>query len=140
VVDTQLTQTGLEDLSVRRAEVVKRCAYDADPAGYVARGRTARADRRVGLPAAPGTMSVLTALLPVEQGVACLAALRARVDAVLAPGDGRSRDQIVADTLVERVTGRRAAGRRRSAAAPVRRGAGASDRGAGWWAVSGSVL
>ena len=50
-------------------------------------------------------MSVLSGLLPVEQGVACLAALRKHTDAVVAAGDTRTRDQIMADTLVERVTG-----------------------------------
>ena len=50
-------------------------------------------------------MSVLSGLLPVEQGVACLAALRRHTDAVVAAGDTRTRDQIMADTLVERVTG-----------------------------------
>ena len=50
-------------------------------------------------------MSVLSGFLPVEQGVACLAALRKHTDAVVAAGDARTRDQIMADTLVERVTG-----------------------------------
>jgi hypothetical protein len=50
-------------------------------------------------------------LLPVEQGVACLAALRKHADSLIATGDsgGRSRDQILADTLVERLTGQTAA-------------------------------
>lgn len=84
---------------------MRRLAYEADRAAYVARGRTARADRRVGLRPAPDTMSVLSGFLPVEQGVACLAALRKHTDAVVAAGDARTRDQIMADTLVERVTG-----------------------------------
>ena len=50
-------------------------------------------------------MSVLSGLLPVEQGVACLAALRRATDATIAAGDERTRDQVMADTLVERVTG-----------------------------------
>ena len=41
-------------------------------------------------------MSVLSGLLPVEQGVACLAALRRHTDAVVAAGDTRTRDQIMA--------------------------------------------
>ena len=77
----------------------------ADPAGYVARGRTTRADRRVTLRPAPDTMSLLTGFLPVEQGVACLAALRRHTDRLLAAGDARGRGQIMADTLVERLTG-----------------------------------
>jgi hypothetical protein len=50
-------------------------------------------------------MAVLTGYLPVEQGVACYAALRQHADAAVATGDERTRDQIMADTLVERVTG-----------------------------------
>jgi hypothetical protein len=93
-------------LSLRRAEaVIKRCAYEADRAGYLARGRAARTDRRVTLRPAPDTMSVLSGFLPVEQGVACLAALRAHADTVLAGGDTRTRDQVMADTLIERITG-----------------------------------
>ena len=105
-VDAQLCAAGVERLSARRAAATaRRYAYDADPAGYVARGRTARADRRVTLRPAPDTMSLLTGFLPVEQGVACLAALRRHTDALLAAGDARGRGQIMADTLVERLTG-----------------------------------
>ena len=55
-------------------------------------------------------MAGLGAFLPVEQGVACWAALKARVDAVKAAGDPRTRSQIAADTLVERLTGHESAG------------------------------
>src|SRR5215203_2526069 len=54
-------------------------------------------------------MAILSGYLPVEQGVACLAALRRHTDTVKADGDPRSRDQIMADTLVERLTGQDAA-------------------------------
>lgn len=40
--------------------------------------------------------------LPAEQGVACLKSLRDQTDALKAAGDPRCRDQIMADTLVER--------------------------------------
>ena len=64
-----------------RAEArVKKLAYETDRAGYTQRGRKARADRRVTLRPAPDTMAVLSGLLPVEQGVACLAALRKAAD------------------------------------------------------------
>ena len=106
LVDEQICAAGIDRLSPRRAAaVVGRLAYEADRAAYVARGRTARKDRRVGLRPAPDTMSVLSGFLPVEQGVACLAALRKHTDAVVAAGDTRTRGQIMADTLVERVTG-----------------------------------
>ncbi len=69
------------------------------------RGRTERKHRRVGVRPAPDTMAVLTGYLPVEQGIACYAALRQHADTAVATGDGRTRDQIMADTLVERLTG-----------------------------------
>ncbi len=107
-VDKELADAGLEEMGFRHAEAtVKRIAYETDRAGFTTRGRTARRDRRVTLRPAPDTMSVLSGLLPVEQGVACLAALRQHADGLIAVGDtgGRTRDQILADTLVERLTG-----------------------------------
>jgi hypothetical protein len=50
-------------------------------------------------------MGHLGALLPVAQGVAVWATLGREADAQVAAGDGRTRSQIMADTLVERVTG-----------------------------------
>jgi hypothetical protein len=49
-------------------------------------------------------MCRLTALLPVRDGVAAYAALNRAAD--LRAGDGRSRSQVMADELVERITGR----------------------------------
>ncbi|NYD36480.1 HNH endonuclease [Actinomycetospora corticicola] len=108
LVDQQCAEAGLDELGRKQAlAAVKKLAYQADPAGFVARARATRKDRRVTLRPAPDTMSVLSGLLPVEQGVACLAALRKHADSLIATGDtdGRNRDQIVADTLVERLTG-----------------------------------
>ena len=53
-------------------------------------------------------MSLLSGL-PVEQGVACLAALQAEATARKADGDQRSKNQIMADALVARITGRETA-------------------------------
>ena len=51
-------------------------------------------------------MTRLTALLPMKQGVAAYAALKACADSIAGVGpEARSRSQIMADTLVERVTG-----------------------------------
>jgi hypothetical protein len=109
-VDAQLAGE-LDGCAPRQAAALARkLAYAADPEGFVARGRTARADRRVGLRPAPDTMIVLSGFLPVEQGVACWAALRAYTDTVKGAGDSRTRDQIMADTLVERITGQARAG------------------------------
>ncbi|HEU5005737.1 MAG TPA: DUF222 domain-containing protein, partial [Jatrophihabitantaceae bacterium] len=62
-------------------------------------------DRRVTLRPAPDAMTRLTALLPVAQGVAVYAALGRAADTNIATGDERGRGQVMADTLVERVTG-----------------------------------
>ena len=48
-------------------------------------------------------MTYVTALLPVAQGVGVYAALKRAADTTF---DDRSRGQVMADTLVERVTGR----------------------------------
>lgn len=96
----------LEQWGDRRVEAeTRRAAYRLDPAGFVARARNAETDRHVSLRPAPDTMSRLCALLPVAQGVAVLAALRAAADTHQAGGDPRGRGQVMADTLVTRITG-----------------------------------
>jgi hypothetical protein len=105
-VDQQLAAAGLEGLAPKAAAgLARRLASAADPAGAVKRARNARADRRVSLRPAPDTMAWFTALLPVEDGVRCLAALTRHTDTVNAAGDARSRSQIMADSLTERLTG-----------------------------------
>ncbi len=105
VVDTELAAQ-LERLGDRRVEAAARTlAYRLDPAGFVERCRAAENDRRVWLRPAPDTMCRLTALLPVVQGVAAYAALRRTADTAISDGDGRSRGQLMADTVVERLTG-----------------------------------
>ena len=85
------------------AAVAKAIAYRLDPHAVVDRASRATHDRTVTIRPAPDTMTYLTALLPVAQGVSVYAALKREADAC---GDGRSRGQVMADTLVERVTGR----------------------------------
>ena len=69
---------------------VRKAAYEADRHGYVQRGRTERQHRRVGVRPAPDTMAVLTGYLPVEQGIACYAALQQHADGMVATGDSRA--------------------------------------------------
>ena len=103
-VDEQLKGAGIAGMGVKAATAcARKAAYEADREGFVRRGRTERKHRRVGIRPAPDTMAFLSGYLPVEQGVACYAALKQHADA--ASGDGRTRDQIMADTLVERLTG-----------------------------------
>ncbi|MFF2677566.1 DUF222 domain-containing protein [Arthrobacter koreensis] len=82
-----------------------------DPASQVRRNAKAVSDRYVSCRPAPDTMCFVTGLLPVAQGVAVYAALSRAADSLRASGDARSRGQIMADTLVERVTGQAAADR-----------------------------
>lgn len=87
------------------AAETRRHAYQLDPAAAVARARKAVEERCVTLRPAPDTMTYLTGQLPVVQGVAVFAALTREADTRRAQGDERSRGQVMADTLVERVTG-----------------------------------
>jgi hypothetical protein len=87
----------------RVAAAAKAIAYRLDPHAVVERAAKAEDDRTVTIRPAPDTMTYLTALLPVAQGVSVYAALRREADT---RGDGRPRGQVMADTLVERVTGR----------------------------------
>jgi Domain of unknown function (DUF222) len=110
-VDAQLKAAGISRMGLKTATVcLRKAAYEADREGYVQRGRTERQHRRVGVRPAPDTMAVLTGYLPVEQGIACYAALQQHADGIVATGDRRTRDQIMADTLVERLTGQTTAG------------------------------
>lgn len=87
----------------RLAAEAKAIAYRLDPRAVVDRAARAETERTVTIRPAPDTMTYVTALLPVAQGVSVYAALKREAD--VCP-DGRSRGQVMADTLVERVTGR----------------------------------
>lgn len=88
----------------------KALAYRLDPEAVVRRAARAEADRRVTTRPVPDTMARLSALLPVAQGVAAHAALSKAADEARAAGDPRTRGQVMADTLVERLTGQSCAG------------------------------
>lgn len=83
----------------------RSAAYRRDPRSVTQRAAHAETGRHVSLRPAPDTMCYLTALLPVSAGVAIHAALVRNADALRTGGDPRSRGQIMADDLVERVTG-----------------------------------
>jgi hypothetical protein len=80
----------------------------------VNRRAKAEADRRVSMRPAPDTMAQLSALLPAAQGVAVWATLSRIADQARTAGDTRSRNQVMTDVLVERITGQTTA-----AAVPV---------------------
>ena len=113
---------GLGDRAL--AAAARRAAYRLDPLAATARAARATADRCVTLRPAPDAMTWLSALLPVAQGVACYAALSTVADtARTAGGELRGRGQVMADTLVERLTGRAA-----GSPVPVRLGLVMTDR------------
>ena len=96
----------LEKLGDR--QVISRArgaAYRLDPAAAVRRAAKAESERFVSCRPAPDTMTYLTGLLPVAQGVGVYAVLSREADRLRASGDSRGRGQIMADTLVERITG-----------------------------------
>jgi hypothetical protein len=95
------TLDGMGDTRV--AAAAKAIAYRLDPHAVVDRAAKAETERTVTIRPAPDTMTYLTALLPVAQGVSVYAALRRAADTTF---DDRSRGQVMADTLVERTTGR----------------------------------
>ncbi|BBZ76154.1 HNH endonuclease [Mycolicibacterium anyangense] len=92
---------GLGDAALIAA--AKAIAYRLDPHAVVDRAARAAGERTVTIRPAPDTMTYLTALLPVAQGVSVYAALKHQADVRV---DGRTRGQVMADALVERVTGR----------------------------------
>jgi hypothetical protein len=87
----------------RVAAAARAIAYRLNARAVVDRAAKAESERTVTIRPAPDTMTWVTALLPVAQGVAVYAALKRAADTTF---DDRSRGQVMADTLIERVTGR----------------------------------
>lgn len=100
-----------------------RMAYRLDPQAVLRRIRRVENDRCVTSRPAPDTMAYLSALLPAARAVACYAALAKAADTARAQGDSRSRGQVMADTLVELLTGQKTAD-----ATPVEIGLVVTDR------------
>jgi hypothetical protein len=102
----QVSEPWAAGQSPRRVEGAARAlAAELDPAAAVRRAAKAAGERRVTLRPTPDTMTYLTTLLPVAQGVAAWASLRTAARAQKAAGDQRTESQIMADLLVQRVTG-----------------------------------
>ncbi|WLQ08653.1 DUF222 domain-containing protein [Arthrobacter oryzae] len=97
------TFSGAGDRAVIAA--ARSAAYRRDPRSVADRASHAAAERHVSLRPAPDTMCYVTAFLPVAEGVAVHAALTRHADTLGSDGDRRSRGQLMADALVERVTG-----------------------------------
>jgi hypothetical protein len=86
----------------RIVAAAKEIAARLDAQAVVDRAAKAEADRTVTIRPAPDCMTYVTVLLPVRQGVGVYAALKRSADTTF---DDRSRGQVMADTVVERVTG-----------------------------------
>ena len=93
----------------RVADLARTISYRLDPGAAMRRNRKAETDRRVTIRPARDTMSNLTGLLPVSQGVAAYAALRKHAESLRAHGDPRTLSQIMADTFYARLTGQQSA-------------------------------
>ncbi|MGH8882286.1 MAG: DUF222 domain-containing protein, partial [Stackebrandtia sp.] len=107
-VDRLLSDKDLAHLGVGRLrELARTLAAQVAPEKFLARTAAARSGRRVTLRPAADGMTNLTAHLPAEQGAACYAALqKAFTEVSVDPAPlTRSRGQVMADTLVERLTG-----------------------------------
>ncbi len=97
---------GLGDRQV--AHRAREAGYRLDPHALIRRTTRAESERCVTVRPAPDAMSYLTGVLPLAQGVEVYATLRRHAESLIGTGasGGRSRNQIMADTLVSRVTGR----------------------------------
>ncbi|MFI2485840.1 HNH endonuclease [Promicromonospora kroppenstedtii] len=97
----------LSRMSTRRLVArIKELAARLDVHACVNRNAKAVTERRVSIRPAPDLMVYLTALVPMAQGVQAYAQLKTTAEAAKAMGDGRGVGQIMADTLIERVTTR----------------------------------
>jgi Domain of unknown function (DUF222) len=105
-LDAELCADGSKLDGMGDARIVaaaRAIAYRLNAQAVVDRAAKAESERTVSIRPAPDTMSWVTALLPVAQGVSVYAALKRAADTTF---DDRTRGQVMADTLVERVTGR----------------------------------
>src|SRR3954471_15900121 len=102
-----------ERLGVRRVHnLTTRLAMEVAPEKAQLKARAARAGRHVRVRLAADGMADLVAHVPAEQAAACFGALHRAVNDHYVTADTvtRSRGQILADTLVERLTGQACAG------------------------------
>ncbi|GAA2058815.1 HNH endonuclease signature motif containing protein [Williamsia deligens] len=96
----------LDGIGDRALEALaKQIAYQRDPHAVVDRNASAPKDRRVSMRPKPDAMVQLSALLPMTAGIAAYAALKQHADGLVGDDD-RTHAQVMADTLLERLTGK----------------------------------
>lgn len=107
----EFTRDGAPGTVIVRSARALTC--QVDPRTAEERARTAAAGRYVSLRPAPDAMTLLTALLPAQDGAAVHAALTRATNATAGADatDGRTRAQITADVLIARLTGQSPGGR-----------------------------
>lgn len=98
----ELAKMGTRRLVAR----IKELAAHLDVHACVNRNAKAVSERRVSIRPAPDLMVYLTALVPMAQGVQAYAHLKTTAETTKAGGDERGVGQIMADTLIEKTTGR----------------------------------
>ncbi|MGC2976626.1 DUF222 domain-containing protein [Brevibacterium sp. FAM 25378] len=110
-VDTRMKRslepTGLRSL---RAEV-RALSAEMDAEAAAKRAAKAATNRRVNLTVIDDGMARISAILPLPQAVAAYESLRAGAESITVAGDagGRNRQQVLADTFVERLSGQSSA-------------------------------
>ncbi|GAA1674804.1 hypothetical protein GCM10010977_28080 [Citricoccus zhacaiensis] len=108
----ELMSCRLGPIGVKKLAAEARAhAQRLDQESAVAQLERGTAERRVSVRPATGGMAYLTALLPMPQAVAVYANLHRDASTAVGVGDaeGRTRDQTMADLLVERATGQSSA-------------------------------
>ena len=106
-VDTRL-EPHLGKCSDRRiGALAAGITAELDAASIVAKRSRAVASRRVSVRPAPDGMAILTAILPCADAIAALVTLQRSAETTAHSGENtRSRGQLMADLLTERLTGR----------------------------------
>ncbi len=120
-------------------KTARALAHLADPSSVHRRTRRAIGDRAVCYRTEDDSMSTIAARLPVADGLAVDATLRRAADAARARGDDRTAAQVMADTLVEAITGRRASYHRSHANSEVDDARAAPVTGSTAPTVSGEI-
>jgi hypothetical protein len=104
-IDAEVTADAQELTPGRLRAATRTRVIAADPDAAAEREHLARAKANVRILTHPDGVGTLAALLPAEQAVACFDALDNHARGMRADGDERPIAQLMADTLVERITG-----------------------------------
>ncbi|NNG34879.1 HNH endonuclease [Nakamurella aerolata] len=84
-------------------QAVRQAVYTLDPHGSVDRRARAAKQRRVTIRPLPDAMTMISALLPMELGVGIWTSLTRQAEHAIGVGDERTKDQLRADALAERL-------------------------------------